>query len=152
MTSAESIAVAEKLMALLKSAASLGMTATLNLETRNGRICTTFICEEFMNSDGKPSSDAGKKKHKSKGCLERSKERMIKYQNNKKKDMKKRTTGEKTNLLKRIMLKLQRNLLTLQREKDLFQKVFLCVTSAAINVQGLKLWKSIWTLNIRSIK
>ena len=95
MTSAESIAVAEKLMALLKSAASLGMTATLNLETRNRRICTTFTCEEFMNSDGKPSSDAGEKKHKSKGCIKRSKERLIKYQNNKKKDMEKENNWRK---------------------------------------------------------
>ena len=126
-------------MAILQSAASLVMTATLNLETRNGKICTTFTCEEFMNSDGKPSSDAGKKKHKSNGCLKRSKDRIIKYQNNKQKDIEKENNWRKTNLLKRIMLKLERNLLTLQREKDLFQKVLLCVTSAAINVQELKL-------------
>ena len=87
MTSTESLALAEKLMALLQTAASLGMTATLNLETRNGRICTTFTCEEVMISNGKASSDAGKKKHKSNGSLKRSKERMIKYQNNKKKDV-----------------------------------------------------------------
>ena len=82
-------------MAILQSAASLGMTATLNLETSNGRICTTFTCEEFMNSDGKPSSDAGKKKHTRKGCLKGSKERMIKYQNNKKKDMEKENNWRK---------------------------------------------------------
>ena len=85
MTSTESLAVAEKLMALLQSAASLGLTATLNLETRNGRICITFTYKEVMISDGKPSSDAGKKKHKSNESLKRSKERMIKYQNTKKK-------------------------------------------------------------------
>ena len=61
--------------------AGLGMTATLNLDTRNGRICTTFTCEESRVSDGIPSFNAGKKKkHKSNGSLKRSKERMIKYQ------------------------------------------------------------------------
>ena len=74
------------------------MMATLNLETRNGRICTTFTCEEVIVSDRKPSSDTGKKKHKSKGSLKRSKERMIKYQNNKKKD-----TGEENNWRKKLI-------------------------------------------------
>ena len=95
MTCAESLPVAEKLMALLQSAAGLGMTATLNLETRNGRICTTFTCEELRVPDGKPSSNAGKKKHKSNGSFKRSKETMIKYQEGKKRTCKWRMTGGK---------------------------------------------------------
>ena len=87
MTSAESLAVAEKLFALLRSAASLGMTATLNLESRNGRIFTTFTCEESRVPDGKPCSNSGKKKKKSNGNITRSKERLIRYQEGKKKDM-----------------------------------------------------------------
>ena len=87
MTSAESLAVAEKLFALLRSAASLGMTATLNLESRNGRIFTTFTCEESRVSDGKPCSNSGKKKQKSNGSIKRSKSRLIRYQEGKKKDM-----------------------------------------------------------------
>ena len=93
MASAESLPWAEKIMALLQSAAGLGMTATLNLETRTGRICTTFTCEELRVPDGIPSSNrnAGKKKNKSNGSSERSKER-IKYQEGKQKDLE---TGEK---------------------------------------------------------
>ena len=45
---------------------------------------------------------------------------MIKYQSNW--TLNKRTTGEKTNPMKRIKLNLQRNLVKLQREKELFQK------------------------------
>ena len=87
MTSAESLAVAEKLFALLRSAASLGMTATLNLESRNGRIFTTFTCEESRVPDGKPCSNSGKTKKKCNGNITRSKERLIRYQEGKKMDM-----------------------------------------------------------------
>ena len=87
MINAESLEVAKKLMVLLESAASLGLTATLNLETRNGRISTTFTCEESRDPDEKPSSNSGKNSYKSNGSLKRSKERMVKYQEGKKKKM-----------------------------------------------------------------
>ena len=58
MTNSESLAVAEKLMVLLEEAAGLGMMASLNLETRNGMISTTFTCEELGVPDGKPSCNA----------------------------------------------------------------------------------------------
>ena len=87
MTTIESLAVAEKVIELLKSAAGLGMTTTLNLETRNGRICTFFTCEESWLPDEKLSSNTGKEKHKSSGRLRRSKDRLIRYQEGKKKDM-----------------------------------------------------------------
>ena len=64
MTNSESLAVAEKLMVLLGEAAGLGMMASLNLETRNGMISTTFTCEELRVPDGKPPSNAGYKKKK----------------------------------------------------------------------------------------
>ena len=87
MTTIESLAVAEKLMELLKSAAGLGITATLNLETRNGRISSTFTVEELRVPDVKPSSNKEKKKHNSSGSQRRSKDRLIRYQESKTKDM-----------------------------------------------------------------
>ena len=51
-------------MELLGEAAGLGMMASLSLETRNGMISTTFICEELRVPDGKPPSNAGYKKKK----------------------------------------------------------------------------------------
>ena len=83
MTSQDSPTIVEKLVALLQSAASMGMTASLNLDTRNGKICTTFSCEELRVPDGKPSSKPEKKRQKSKGSIKRSKERLLKYQENK---------------------------------------------------------------------
>ena len=67
MTNSESLAVAEKLIMLLGEAAGMGMRASLNLETRNGMISTTFTCEELRVHDGRPSSNAGNKKNKSNG-------------------------------------------------------------------------------------
>ena len=49
MTSEESLSVLEKLIAILRTAASLGMIASLNLETRNGKI-HTFIVKIFIKS------------------------------------------------------------------------------------------------------
>ena len=86
MTSEESPSVLEKLIAILRTAASLGMIASLNLETRNGKIHTTLSCEELRVPEGKPSSKSEKKKRKSKGSLKRSKKRMEKYQQGFKKD------------------------------------------------------------------
>ena len=87
MTNSESLAMAEKLMMLLGEAAGMGMRASLNLETRNGMISTTFTCEELRVPDGKPSSNAGKKKNESNGSSKRSKERLLKYQEARKKDI-----------------------------------------------------------------
>ena len=71
MTNSESLAVAEKLMVLLEEAAGLGMMASLNQETRNGMISTTFTCEELGVPDGKPSCNAGHKKNKSNGSAKK---------------------------------------------------------------------------------
>ena len=87
MTNSESLAVAEKLIVLLGEAAGLGMMASLNLETRNGMISTTFTCEELRVPDGKPSSNAGNRKNKRNGSSKRSKERLSKYQEGKQKDI-----------------------------------------------------------------
>ena len=85
MTSQDSPMIVEQLVALLQSAASMGMTASLNLDTRNGKICTTFSCEELRVPDGKPSSKPEKKRQKSKGSIKRNKERLLKYREKKKK-------------------------------------------------------------------
>ena len=63
-----------------------------------------------------------------------------------------RITGEQINLLKGIMLNLQRTPMKLQREKEQLQKVLLGLTSAVISVQGPRHKNSTWTQNIGSIK
>ena len=109
MTSEESPSVLEKLIAILRTAASLGMIASLNLETRNGKIHTTFSCEELRVPEGKPSSKSEKKKRKSKGSLKRSKERMENTSKVSKKAsgrIKKLMILGQTNLLARMKLNL----------------------------------------------
>ena len=105
MTNSESLAVAEKLMVLLGEAAGLGMMASLNLETRNGMISTTFTCEELRVPDGKPSHNAGNEKSKSNTSSKRSKERLVKYQEGKQKDIEIQKDWRKNNVVDREKFK-----------------------------------------------
>ena len=127
MTNSESLAVAEKLMVLLGEAAGLGMMASLNLETRNGMISTTFTCEELRVPDGKPSSNAGNKKNKSNGSSKRSKERLCKYQEGKQKDIEIQKDWRKNNVVDREKVKPAEQLSEVTKVKEIkAESVLVC--------------------------
>ena len=127
MTNSESLAVAEKLMVLLGEAAGMGMMASLNLETRNGMISTTFRCEELRVPDGKPSSNAGNKKNKSNGSSKRSKERLLKYQEGKQKDIEIIKDWRKNNFVDREKVKPAEQQSEVTKEKEITaESVLVC--------------------------